>query len=321
MAKDPRPRLLPAAFVVATIGAWLTACSHNNSSTSDRVCNAAQAISDMRYRGSDLPPKTLALTFDDGPGARTLELSHWLRDQGIRAGFFVNGRMLTDGVAILGEIVADGHVIGNHTQTHADLTTLTAAQIVAELEQTDELIAPFLPDGRFLFRPPFGAYTEKTFAIIESSPMKKYVGPVDWDIGSQMGPSQAADWDCWSPNGASTPAVLDVKTCGDLYLAEIHAVSRGIVLMHDPYFIDNDPLKGGTVDMVKTIVPILVAEGFTFVRVDEVPSIATVVPPPSAPPAKPDMARQPTPASTGGSAEPGVKETRSSTPEPCPPSP
>lgn len=43
-------------------------------------------------RGSGLPAKTIALTFDDGPGARTVELSHYLKDQGVRAGFFVMGK-------------------------------------------------------------------------------------------------------------------------------------------------------------------------------------------------------------------------------------
>ncbi len=70
-----------------------------------------------------------------------------------------------------------------------------------------------------------------------------------------------------------------------LYLAEIRTKKTGIVLMHDPYFIDDDPTKGGTVDMVKYIVPILKSEGFHFVRVDMVPSIAAALPPlkPAAP--------------------------------------
>ena len=66
--------------------------------------------------------------------------------------------------AVRGEPVADGHVIGNHTQTHASLTGrstgswhLDDATTVKELAQTDALIAPFV-----------------------------------------MGQHQAADWDCWS---------------------------------------------------------------------------------------------------------------------------
>jgi len=49
--------------------------------------------------------------------------------------------------------------------------------------------------------------------------------------------------------------------------------------MHDPYFNDQDPQMQGTVDMVMYIVPILKAEGFSFVRVDKVPDIAAQLPP------------------------------------------
>jgi peptidoglycan-N-acetylglucosamine deacetylase len=280
MTWDPpyRHAALLALLAAASSLPLSAACSHR-SSAEERTCRDTQALSAVRYRGSGLPPKTIALTFDDGPGARTSELSHWLKAHGVPAAFFVNGKMLTAGPLVLAEIVADGHVLGNHTQTHADLTTLGRTEIIAEVEQTDALIAPFVPDGRYMFRPPFGAYTDTTFEALESSAMKKYVGPVDWDIGSQMGPSQAADWDCWSTRGTSVPPVLDVKTCGDLYLAEIREKSSAVVLLHDPYFIDDDPTKGGTVDMVKYVVPLLLAEGFAFVRVDRVPSVAAALPP------------------------------------------
>ena len=89
--------------------------------------------------------------------------------------------------------------------------------------------------------------------------MGKYVAPVDWKIGDHMGPAQAADWMCWRD-------WKPVHDCGDLYLQEIDAVGHGIVLMHDPYFIGGEPAKGGTVDMVKYILPQLVAKGFHFVR-------------------------------------------------------
>ena len=84
--------------------------------------------------------------------------------------------------------------------------------------------------------------------------MTKYVGPINWDIGDHMGPEQAADWDCWTRvDGARAHP----QQCGDRYVNEIDRVGRGIVLLHDPYFVDDDPAQGGTVDMVKYIVPIL----------------------------------------------------------------
>jgi len=140
--------------------------------------------------------------------------------------------------------------------------------------------------------------------------MNKYVGPINWDIGDRMGPSRATDWDCWTP--ASDGLVLTVAECGELYVAEIESVGRGVVLLHDPYTIDNDPAKGGTVDMVKLMIPALKAKGYTFVRIDDVPDIAALLPAIPAPDAGSD-------ASTSGS--PSAGSASSGSPSPSPPTP
>jgi hypothetical protein len=57
-----------------------------------------------------------------------------------------------------------------------------------------------------------------------------------------------------------------VQECGDLYTVEARAKGRGVVLLHD-----GPPGGDGakTVQMIKYIVPLLKAEGFKFIRVDE----------------------------------------------------
>ena len=249
----------------------------------ERTCTGAQAINVADLTGTSLPMKSIALTFDDGPGVRASELSTYLKSEGIRAGFFVNGRMLGGNVQVLAQIIADGHVIGNHTQTHTSLTGrathgphLDDATTVSEIAQTDALIAPFVANSRYMFRAPFGDYDALSATAINASLMRKYVGPINWDIGDRMGPDRAADWDCWQPG--SDGLVITVAQCSALYVKEFESVGRGVALLHDPYFIDNDPAKGGTVDMVKLMVPVLKAKGFTFVRIDEVPDIAALLP-------------------------------------------
>lgn len=260
----------------------VVACHRAASVAADHACSEGQALQSARLRGGGLPPRTIALTFDDGPGARTLELSRYLKERGIRAGFFVTGKNIRaqhDGEAVLRALVDDGHVLGNHTTNHVSLTSLPPEAVVAELADTDALIAPFVPAGRFMFRPPYGAWNDAVLATLEVSPMRKYVGPVDWDLGFQWGHGAAADWDCWSKAGLSDPPVVDVATCGALYLEQIRHTSSGVVLMHDPYFINDDPRQGGTVDMVMNIVPVLEREGFSFVRIDEVPEVEKLLPP------------------------------------------
>jgi peptidoglycan/xylan/chitin deacetylase (PgdA/CDA1 family) len=281
------------ALALAAIALALGACSQAGEKDQgprvavEPICSGAQAISTSNLLGTSLSAKTLSLSFDDGPGVRAAELSAYLKTAGIQASFFVNGRMLTGGTAVLQQLVDDGHFIGNHTQTHRSLTgrstagsPLPAQQVVSEVAQTDALIAPFV-GNRFVFRAPFGDFDADTAAAINASPMQKYVGPINWDVGDHMGPAQAADWDCWI--AGHDGVVLEPEECGDLYVKEIESVGRGIVLLHDPYFIDNDPLRGGTVDMVKYIVPILKAKGYAFVRIDQVPDIAALLPAEPAP--------------------------------------
>lgn len=315
-------RILAGACTFAAM-ALLWSCSKNDSAPSNS-CQGTLAISPSNIVGTSLPKKTLALTFDDGPGVRTGELSTYLKAQGIRAGFFINGRMIKDNnTAILTQLIADGHVIGNHTQNHISLTgrststqPLSAADAVVEVQQTDAIITPFVTADRFMFRAPYGDFDEDSYDAIEGSPMKKYVGPINWDIGDHMGPNQAVDWDCWQ--AGSDGLKFTPQQCGDLYLQEIDAVGHGIILMHDPYFIDDDPSKGGTVDMVQYMVPILKQKGYSFMRVDEVPDIATLLPPIPDP-----TADAGTPDDAGGlpEATPGDASTDGGKPVPCPPSP
>lgn len=343
-AGHPSARRATAIFAVVTVAA--VSCSQAQRGQ-EKTCSQGAALEPQDIFGTSIPPKTLALTFDDGPGARTGELSTYLKEQGIRATFFVNGRRLVteDGGANttqLAQLVADGHSIGNHTQTHASLTGrstggphLSDANTVAELAETDALIAPFVADQRFLFRAPYGDYDQGSFAALQASPMKKYVGPINWDIGDHMGPNEATDWDCWQPG--TDGAILSVKACGDLYLEQIVAVGRGIVLMHDPYFIDDDVHKGGTVDMIFYLVPLLKAQGFSFVRLDEIPDIAALLPklpPPDAgsgdaeasdasanDAAAPDAGEEPVVLPPASNPPPGDAAEAGGNTEPCPPSP
>lgn len=253
----------------------------------ERICSGTQALGTAPYVGTSLAPKQLALTFDDGPGSRTAELSTYLKSRGIRAGFFVNGKNVVGQAGILAKLAADGHIVANHTEDHADLTdrALFPANaagdlaLIDELAATDALIAPFAANGRLLFRAPYGAFDAHDYAVLQMSPMSKYVGHVGWDIGGTRTATAAADWACWQ-----NAPLLTSKACGDLYVAEIQQVGRGIVLMHDADYgaTWNHVLTNGvgnTVDMIAYVVPILEAMGFTFARVDEVPDIAAEWPP------------------------------------------
>ena len=261
---------------------------------------AESALQATSLTGTSLPAKALALTFDDGPSARTAELSTYLKSQNIKATFFVNGghlatttlpnpngiTVMPGAAAVLAQLVADGHLVANHTVTHRDLVSQVlptgAAMVVQELSETDTAMASSVPSSHFLFRAPYGSFNAGVYDALKGSAMNKYAGPVGWDVGGTSNdyPNRAADWACWQGQlyTGSTPAnatgYATTSQCGDAYLAEITTAGRGIVLMHDPYSWAN----GSTVDMVKYMVPILKSRGYTFVRADEVPAIAALFP-------------------------------------------
>lgn len=261
----------------------------------------AQDLQVGQMVGTSLPAKTLALTFDDGPGDRAAELSMYLKSEGIKAAWFVNGahiaastlpnsiELTANANAILAQIQADGHLVANHTTTHRDLTNqVPMAQRVQELSDTDADISAYVTSGHWLFRPPYGAWNATVHGDLVGSAMNKYVGPVSWEFGGYFDdyPNKAADYACWQGKltvagggKANGTGYATTVQCGDAYLAEIMNAAgprRGIVLLHDPYFRNNQPANS-TVDMVKYMVPLLKADGWTFVRVDEIPAIKTAI--------------------------------------------
>lgn len=256
-------RFLSVLFVSAlAMCTGAIGCADDAGSTAS---NDEDVVSGKQLNGRDMADKTISLTLDDGPGARTGELADYLKAQGIRGTFFINGKNArsASGVATIKKIVADGHILANHTQNHKQLTRLSASEVQSEVAETDAIIASVQPNGPWLVRAPFGAWSAGIADNLNRGAMRKYVGSVFWDEGGDLTATSAADWACWGNAGVS------VERCGQLYLQEIRAKRRGIILMHD--------IHGKTVDMIKQIVPVLKAEGYKFVGLDEVPSVKRAI--------------------------------------------
>ena len=219
------------------------------------------------YRSGLQGTKTLALTFDDGPSAFSNELLDALAQNNVKATFFVVGSRVRYHPEVMERMAREGHVIANHSFTHARLGRRYAATpelLITEIGNTQAAIQPYVRPGQGLyFRAPYGVWRRVHADYLNQDPvLKYYVGPVYWDIGGDISYDDegrlrsAADWDCWSQN-------LTAEQCGQGYMHEIHRKNGGIVLMHD--------IRERSIWMVKAILPQLVAEGYRFVTLDQVP--------------------------------------------------
>jgi peptidoglycan/xylan/chitin deacetylase (PgdA/CDA1 family) len=103
-------------------------------------------------------PGELALTFDDGPNpAWTPRLLDILASQRVKATFFLVGGFAECDPALTRSIANAGHVIGNHTWTHPDLSLTAAHRVREELARTKDILEQIIGNPVRLFRPPFGA--------------------------------------------------------------------------------------------------------------------------------------------------------------------
>ncbi|MCD8241999.1 MAG: polysaccharide deacetylase family protein [Lachnospiraceae bacterium] len=123
--------------------------------STDTVDPHAQESSTEISAGTET--KRIALTFDDGPHpvCTPLMLEVLVREN-VPATFFLLGENVELYGDIVKEIAARGHLIGNHTWHHVQITTLPLEEARAEILETSELIEELTGQGTEYVRPPFG---------------------------------------------------------------------------------------------------------------------------------------------------------------------
>ncbi|MCX6279684.1 MAG: polysaccharide deacetylase family protein [Bacteroidetes bacterium] len=102
--------------------------------------------------------KVLSLTFDDGPDPKNSPLVlETLRKHHITATFFCIGKNLEGNEELIRQIVAEGHLIGNHGFSHSiRFDFFSSGRIRSELLKTNEIIKNITGKTPNFFRPPFG---------------------------------------------------------------------------------------------------------------------------------------------------------------------
>jgi len=122
----------------------------------------------------------VALTFDDGPSFYTEGLLDTLKEQNVKATFFVLGTQVRIQSETVQRMFREGHQIGNHTWDHPNLTRMSDDQIREQLQLTDNLIAQIIGESTPFMRPPYGAYNESVLAASGLPIIFWSVDPLDW---------------------------------------------------------------------------------------------------------------------------------------------
>jgi len=123
----------------------------------------------------------VAITFDDGPHpVYTPMLLDGLRERGVTATFFVTGENAEANPDIIRRMSEEGHLIGNHTYTHLQLTNANREQYRAELVQTNELLEELTGRDICYVRPPYGSWDKSFEAQLNMFPVLWSVDPLDW---------------------------------------------------------------------------------------------------------------------------------------------
>lgn len=187
---------------------------------------------------SDKP--MIALTFDDGPGLRTMELLNILEHYGARATFFMCGNNLSrkdiNVDCVLKKMDEIGCEISNHTMNHMQLSTLSAKNIKHQVEGVNQIIESHTGHGAASLRPPYGSgiHSKKVINTVGLPMIYWSIDTLDWKTKSKKD---------------TVKAVLKKAGDGD------------IVLMHD--------IHTWSVDAAIEIIPKLIKKGYQLVTVSE----------------------------------------------------
>ena len=180
------------------------------------------------------PGPRIALTFDDGPGPYTERLLDGLKERGVKASFFLIGRSVKEYPEAVKRMEEEGHLIGNHTYSHVKLKGLSPEETRREIQKTDEAVYGITGKHVAYLRPPFGEWEEDLELTYPVLPVMWTVDPLDW-------------------------TTENVEEIVDRVVTQ--AGENDMILLHDCY--------DSSVEAALRIVDRLLAEGFDFVRVDE----------------------------------------------------
>lgn len=184
--------------------------------------------------------KVVALTFDDGPWpGQTDRILDILRAEKVPATFFVIGRQVYANQDLARRIAEEGHLIGNHTQSHKVLDRVAPATVRQQIADGQTAIQQVVGVRSKWFRPPGGGLSGTVGAETGRFSLRIAM----WSVDPQ-------DWR--QPRGGTLTSEL------------LRTVKPGsIVLLHD-----GGGNRKATIDALPAVIHELKKRGYTFVTLD-----------------------------------------------------
>jgi cellulose synthase/poly-beta-1,6-N-acetylglucosamine synthase-like glycosyltransferase/peptidoglycan/xylan/chitin deacetylase (PgdA/CDA1 family) len=196
----------------------------------------------------DLPPKTIVLTFDDGPDpVWTPQILDALKRNEVNATFFVIGSEVARNPAIVARLVADGNEVGVHTFTHPDMTQLSPTMRSLEITQTQMAIVGATGIKTDLLRFPYSSGVDS---------LDNRTWPLVLEVGKQGYISVFSDIDTrdWERPGVDEIVKAATPKNG----------KSGVLLMHDA-----GGERSETLEALDVLLPELKDQGYQFLTVTQ----------------------------------------------------
>ena len=162
--------------------------------------------------------KTIALTFDDGPGPYTEKLLDILDKYDAKATFFLIGSKVSGQASVVRSIQARGHQLGNHSWSHPELPKLSVDQIAGEIDRTNEAIRQATGVKPSILRPPYGAVNG---VVLEQLRLRN-MSSILWSVDTR-------DWADRNSQIVCSRAVAGARPGAVILMHDIHQTSVNAV--------------------------------------------------------------------------------------------
>ena len=135
------------------------------------------------------------LTFDNGYEAGyTEKILDVLEKTNVKATFFITAHYLNSASDIVKRMIEDGHIVGNHTVNHKDLTKLSDEEIKKEIMDLHNAVYQKFGYEMKYFRPPKGEFSERVISLANDLGYKTVMWSFayeDWNEDKQPDEAQA----------------------------------------------------------------------------------------------------------------------------------